>query len=143
VSRHISTALKAKIKAAAKNQCGYCQSQQKYVLGILEIEHIISTAAGGSDEEENLWLSCRLCNAYKGIQIKALDPISEQTVQLFNPRTQRWAAHFAWSEDGVYVMGLTPCGRATIVAVQLNNDYAVTVRQSWVSVGWHPPRETE
>jgi HNH endonuclease len=142
-NRYIATALKAKIRAAAKNQCGYCQSQQKYVLGILEIEHIISTAAGGSDEEENLWLSCRLCNSYKGIQTRALDPMTEQTVQLFNPRTQRWSEHFAWSGDGIYVMGLTPCGRATVVAVQLNNDYAVTVRQSWVSVGWHPPREEE
>jgi HNH endonuclease len=140
-NRYISAALKARIKAVAKNRCGYCQSQQKYVLGILEIEHIISTAAGGSDEEENLWLSCRLCNSYKGIQTRALDPISEQTVPLFNPRTESWSEHFVWSEDGVYVMGLTPCGRATVVAIQLNNDYATTVRKSWVSVGWHPPRE--
>jgi hypothetical protein len=140
---YISAAIKARIREAAKNRCGYCQSQQKYVLGILEIEHMISTAAGGSDEEENLWLSCRLCNSYKGIQTKALDPISDQTVPLFHPRTQTWSEHFAWSEDGVYVMGLTPCGRATVLAIQLNNDYAVTVRQSWVSVGWHPPREEE
>jgi 5-methylcytosine-specific restriction endonuclease McrA len=62
VSGYISEALKAKVREAAKDRCGYCQSSQKYVLGILEIEHIIPKIAGGNDEEENLWLSCRLCN---------------------------------------------------------------------------------
>jgi len=38
-------------------------------------------------------------------------------------------------------MGQTACGRATVLALQLNNAYAVTVRQAWVSVGWHPPTE--
>ncbi|MFM6154136.1 MAG: hypothetical protein ACKPE3_14250 [Sphaerospermopsis kisseleviana] len=36
-------------------------------------------------------------------------------------------------------MGLTAFGRVTVVALQLNNIYAVTVRQAWVSAGWHPP----
>ncbi|MCC5650304.1 hypothetical protein LC609_10735 [Nostoc sp. XA013] len=31
--------------------------------------------------------------------------------------------------------------RATVLALQLNNPYAVTVRQAWVSAGWHPPTE--
>jgi hypothetical protein len=29
-------------------------------MGTLEIEHIIPKALGGSGEEENLWLACRL-----------------------------------------------------------------------------------
>ena len=141
--RYISETLKAKIRDVAKNRCGYCQSLQKYVLGVLEIEHIIPKAAGGSDDEDNLWLSCRLCNAYKGIQTKAIDPMSDRPVQLFNPLIQRWSQHFTWSEDGVYIIGLTPCGRATVLALKLNNVYAVTVRKAWVSVGWHPPGENE
>ncbi|WP_260441293.1 HNH endonuclease [Microcystis sp. M31BS1] len=35
---------------------------------MLEIEHIIPKAKGGSDDEYNLWLACRLCNGYKGRQ---------------------------------------------------------------------------
>jgi HNH endonuclease len=140
---YISENVKASVREAAQDRCGYCQSLQKYVLGILEIEHIIPKANGGSDNEENLWLSCRLCNSYKGIQTKATDPIGDRSVQLFNPRTQRWSQHFTWSEDGVYIIGLTPCGRATVLALQLNNIYAVTVRQAWTSVGWHPPQEDE
>jgi HNH endonuclease len=137
---YIPENVKTRVREAAKNRCGYCQSLQKYVLGVLEIEHIIPKAFGGNDNEENLWLSCRLCNSYKGIQTKATDPISDQTVQLFNPRTQKWSQHFTWSEDSAYIVGSTPCGRATVLALQLNNIYAVTVRQAWTSVGWHPPQ---
>jgi hypothetical protein len=41
------------------------------------------------------------------------------------------------------ILGKTPCGRATIEALQLNNDTAVEVRREWVSVGWHPPKDLE
>jgi len=54
-SSQISEAVWARVRAQAKNQCGYCRSLQKYVLGILEIEHIIPKALGGTDDEENLW----------------------------------------------------------------------------------------
>jgi hypothetical protein len=140
---YIPENVKTRVREAAKNQCGYCQSLQKYVLGVLEIEHIIPKASGGNDNQENLWLSCRLCNSCKGIQTKATDPVSDQTVQLFNPRTQRWSQHFTWSKDSACIIGSTPCGRATVLALQLNNIYAVTVRQAWTSVGWHPPQEDE
>jgi hypothetical protein len=133
--------VRARIRTQANNQCGYCLSLQKYVLGILEIEHIIPKAVGGSDDEENLWLACRLCNSYKGVQTEARDPVTNGKVKLFNPRQQKWSDHFTWTSDGTQITGLTPCGRATVLALQLNNPYAVTVRQAWVSAGWHPPTE--
>ncbi|MCY7332966.1 MAG: HNH endonuclease [Pseudanabaena sp. CAN_BIN31] len=34
-------------------------------MGILEIDHIIAKATGGTDDEKNLWLACRLCNNFK------------------------------------------------------------------------------
>ena len=33
----------------------------------------------------------------------------------------------------------TPCGRATVMALQMNNLIAVMVRREWVAAGWHPP----
>jgi HNH endonuclease len=137
----ISEQVRARVRASAQDKCGYCQSLQKYVLGILEIEHIIPKAAGGSDEEENLWLACRLCNSYKGVQTKGQDPESDRNVQLFNPRLQKWTRHFTWVNNGTHIEGITACGRATVIAMQLNNPYAVTVRQAWISAGWHPPTE--
>ncbi|MBD1808873.1 HNH endonuclease [Microcoleus sp. FACHB-SPT15] len=140
-SRQISEEVRARVRIQAKNQCGYCRSLQKYVLGVLEIEHIIPKALGGTDDEENLWLSCRLCNSFKGIQTHGQDPIMNRKAKLFNPRQQKWSRHFAWTNNDTHIMGQTACGRATVLALQLNNAYAVTVRQAWVSVGWHPPTE--
>jgi 5-methylcytosine-specific restriction endonuclease McrA len=135
----ISSEIRDRVRSDANNQCGYCLSQQKYVLGILEIDHIIPKAAGGSDDEENLWLACRLCNSYKGTQTQAEDPITRLTVKLFNPRLQQWNQHFSWTNGGILIEGKTDVGRTTVNALQLNNSYAVTVRQAWISAGWHPP----
>jgi len=62
-------------------------------------------------------------------------------VPLFNPRQQRWSEHFGWSEDGLRIVGLTPIGRATAVALQLADDpVALLVRSYWIQAGWHPPQ---
>ena len=137
----ISEQVRARVRAQAQNRCGYCRSLEKYILGILEIGHIIRKAIGGSDEEENRWLACTLCNNYKGTQTDALDAIVQTRVKLFNPRTQQWSQNFAWSEDATEIIGLTACGRATVTALQLNNNIAVSVRRQWVSAGWHPPTD--
>lgn len=131
--------VRERIRTEAQDRCGYCQSHQKYVLGPLEIDHIHPQARGGTDDEENLWLACRMCNAYKGTQTHARDPVTGRRVKLFNPRRQRWSTHFMWSEDRTKVLGRTVCGRATVVALQLNNVLAVMVRREWVAAGWHPP----
>jgi hypothetical protein len=139
--RQISNAVRARVREQARHRCGYCRSSQQYVLGLLELDHIIPKARGGTDDEENLWLACRMCNGFKGTQTYARDPISGRRVRVFNPRRQRWSRHFMWSEDGTRLIGRTACGRATVVALQLNHVMAVLVRREWVSAGWHPPED--
>lgn len=108
----------------------------------LEIEHIIPLARGGSDDESNLWLACPLCNGHKSTKIDSIDPESGARLTLFNPRTQVWGEHFAWTADGLRIEGLTPIGRATVVALHLSDDPdALTVRSYWVLAGWHPPND--
>jgi hypothetical protein len=135
----ITAEIRWRVRQAAGDRCGYCLSRQEYVLGVLELDHIVPRAAGGTDDEANLWLSCRLCNAYKGVQTRARDPVTGRLVRLFNPRRQRWGNHFRWSADGVRIVGRTPTGRATVGALQLNNVIAVAVRRNWMAAGWHPP----
>jgi hypothetical protein len=108
-------------------------------MGTLEVEHLVPRAKGGSNEEENLWLSCSLCNRHKGSQTSAIDPLTNNAEPLFNPRRDIWSAHFRWTADGVIIEGLTPTGRATIAALKLNSELAVEVRRNWVRAGWHPP----
>ncbi len=106
----------------------------------LEIDHIVPLAAGGSDDEANLWLACPLCNGHKSDKIESVDPETGAQQPLFNPRTQSWHDHFRWSEDGIRIIGLTPVGRATAAALHLSDDpAALEVRSYWVLAGWHPP----
>ncbi|MEM7118577.1 MAG: hypothetical protein AAF614_39530 [Chloroflexota bacterium] len=61
-----------------------------------------------------------------------------QQVSLFNPQTQIWNQHFAWSQDGLYAEGQTASGRATIDALRLNSERLVRARKIWMLVGLHP-----
>lgn len=131
----------SRVRQSAGNRCGYCQSPQHLVMAKLEIEHIIPRARGGSDEESNLWLSCSLCNRYKGAQVEAADPETREVRLLFNPREDDWHQHFTWSADGAKVIGLSPTGRATVAALNINNEIAVEVRRNWILAGWHPPKK--
>ncbi len=127
--------------AAAQYRCGYCLTSQQISGAQMHIEHITPLAYGGSSNENNLWLSCAWCNSYKATKTHAVDPQSGAEVPLFNPRTQVWLEHFRWSEDGTQIIGLTDIGRATVVALQMNNDYILPARRYWVVAGWHPPSE--
>jgi len=131
--------VKARVRRQAANRCGYCLSPQHLVMGMLEIEHIVPSARGGPDDEEYLWLACRLCNHYKGTQTHGRDPVTGRRVRLFNPRRQSWRRHFRWSADGRRVIGRTACGRAAAAALNLNNLIAEMIRSKWVGAGWHPP----
>jgi len=92
-------------------------------------------------EEENLWLACSLCNDHKSDRITALDAVSGEIVRLLNPRLQVWSEHFRWTEGSDRIVGLTPTGRATVAALNLNRPSLVKARQAWVAVGWHPPKD--
>ena len=101
----------------------------------LEIEHIVPKSKGGTDTEENLWLSCGLCNRYKGSQTEGFDEETQSSVSLFNPRSEVWTRHFTWSPDGTNIIGLTAIGRAKVSALKLNNENAVEVRRNWILAG--------
>lgn len=135
----VSDSIRQEVRKRAKNRCEYCLSSQEYVMGILQIDHIIPVAKGGKNDKTNLCLACELCNQYKWVQIESQDLETGNIVSLFNPRQQKWSEHFTWSEEGTEMRGLTPCGRATVNALKLNNTLAVMVRKNWVKAGWHPP----
>ncbi len=107
----------------------------------MHIEHIIPLVADGASTEDNLWLACPLCNGHKATQTDHLDSVTGESVPLFNPRQQNWVEHFRWSQDGTEIIGQTACGRATVIALKLNNQHLVRARRRWVAVGWHPPQD--
>ena len=123
----------------AQYRCGYCLTSQRITAMPMYVEHSIPLAAGGTSDEENHWLACPLCNGSKGIRMRYPDPETGAEATFFNPRRHVWSAHFRWSDDGVEIIGLTPCGRATVVAFKLNNEGLTRARRRWVLAGWHPP----
>ena len=138
---YIPKALRRKVYAQGRARCGYCLTQEDNTGAELDVDHIIPEAAGGETKEANLWLACTKCNEYKGDQFEAPDPQSGEIVPLFNPRTQEWSAHFAWTPEKDIIVGQTTIGRATVVALKLNRDSLVRARRRWVTVGWHPPKD--
>jgi hypothetical protein len=135
---YIPKAVREQVRAAGERRCAYCQAPEVMIYHRLEIEHIIPRARGGTDEESNLCLSCRLCNESKGPQIRAKDPETGRTVALFHPRQQKWSRHFRWSVDGAFLIGVTACGRATVAALKLNELLRVEARRQWLRIGIHP-----
>ena len=82
----VAPALRQRLAKQARGRCGYCLTQE-IVSGVpLTVEHILPIFKGGRTVEENLWLSCRLCNEAKGVLTEATDPESGTMVDLFNPR---------------------------------------------------------
>ena len=138
-NKYISQEVRQQLVLEAGHRCGYCLSDE-LLSGIpLTIEHIIPANKGGTNQLDNLWLSCRPCNEYKGTQTAALDPHTNTPAALFNPRTDRWSTHFCWGDDPTEIVGLTSTGRATITALQLNRSLLLKARRRWMLVGWHPP----
>jgi hypothetical protein len=136
---HIPQEPRQRVTVQARHRCGYCLSAEAIVGTPMELDHLIPESLGGPTEEQNLWLACSLCNDHKADRIAALDPDSGAVVRLFDPRRQVWQEHFRWTGEGDRIVGLTPTGRATVTALNLNRPSLVRARRLWVSVGWHPP----
>jgi len=138
---YLSPTLRQRVAETFGHRCVYCHTAQRIIGPLLEIDHILPQSQGGSSAEENLALACPVCNSHKSALVEAVDPESGAIVPLFNPRTQVWAEHFVWLEAGAMIAGVTICGRATVVALHMNDADVVAARRLWIAVGWHPPME--
>ena len=103
------------------------------------IEHIIPTSKGGQTNTNNLALACGGCNGYKYNKTEGVDPVNGVLVKLYNPRTDEWKEHFAWNDDHLEIMGITPTGRATVVTLKLNRKEVINLREINLLTGEHPP----
>jgi hypothetical protein len=133
--------VRLRVAEAARFRCGYCLTSQRVIGPLLEIEHILPEARGGTSEEMNLFLACPRCNGHKSDRVEAVDPETGSVVPLFNPRALPWAEHFAWVDGGAVIEGITPIGRATVAALNMNHVQVVAARRLWCVAGWHPPRD--
>ncbi|TAK47410.1 MAG: hypothetical protein EPO28_01820 [Saprospiraceae bacterium] len=88
---------------------------------------------------DNIAFTCRGCNGHKYTKTEAPDVLTGSMAPLFHPRKDKWHEHFAWDTDPVYLIGLTPTGRATIEALHLNRTRLLILRKNLQSIHRHPP----
>ncbi|MEA5471256.1 HNH endonuclease [Spirulina sp. 06S082] len=137
--RKIPDRIQQEVRQRANGLCEYCHASERWQYIRFTIDHLIPLDCGGSDDIENLALACFHCNRRKSNKTIAIDPQSQTEVPLFNPRESDWWEHFIWSENCLYIQGLTPCGRATIEQLQLNRERVIQIRQADREIGRHPP----
>lgn len=139
---YVSEKNKQEVRTRAHHCCEYCQSPESHATEAFSMEHIIPISRNGLNLLINLALACLGCNFFKGAKIEAIDPITKQVVSLFHPRNEIWKEHFEWSKDLTKIIGKTPTGRATVVALKLNRSGLVNLRKVFRIINIHPPSHT-
>ena len=125
--KHIPARLRRLVLNRSAELCEYCHLSQIGQEASFHIDHVMPLAAGGQTVAENLALACVSCSLRKGPRETAVDPNTGNEVLLFNPRRDDWSEHFAW--EGVRLIGLTPTGRATTTALDLNRPLILSIRE--------------
>jgi len=136
----VSSRLRAQVVNRANGVCEYCRNQQELVLATFEADHIVPRTRGGATTLDNLALACPLCNTAKFTRLAGYDPDTNSLVPLFNPRQQVWERPFRWSADHTEILGITPVGRATVAALNMNRPRVRLMRLRWRQMKLHPPR---
>jgi hypothetical protein len=91
-----------------------------------QVDHTVAVKHRGETSFENLALCCAICNQFKGTDLSAIDPLTQEVVLLFNPRRFSWDEHFVM--DGHLIWPLTSIGRATAELLQFNSPERVYER---------------
>lgn len=134
---YISSSLRELVITRARNRCEYCLLHvDDEPIYPHEIDHIIAEKHFGQTEENNLALACFYCNRFKGSDIASVDPLNEQIIPLFHPRTQLWHEHFFL--DGPVIVPLTKFGRVTVRLLQINRPRLMQRRTYLIELGRYP-----
>lgn len=133
----ISDAQKQRIRERSGNCCEYCRLAEAGRLARFHTDHIIAIKHDGTDVDDNLCLACPKCNAHKGDNVAALDPLTRDATKLYDPRQQQWDEHFKLNPDAT-LTGLTPEGRATIHVLRINDKERVRQRLGELMLGEYP-----
>lgn len=134
---YIPVELKRRIMDLSGGCCEYCRVSSASGTVTFQFEHIIAESHGGRTLEQNLALSCPVCNRYKGPNIAAADPETGDPTFLFHPRRDEWDVHF-YVDEAAVIMPRTSEGRVTTAVLHLNDPERVEYRQMLIVLGEYP-----
>jgi hypothetical protein len=134
--KYVPVSLRRLVRARSGERCEYCLIPEPLTLAPHWVDHIVAEKHGGHTEEDNLALSCVLCNQHKGSDLTSIDPESGKITPLFHPRRDRWLDHFLLV--GARIDPLTAIGRVTVRLLQLNQPERVEERKLQARLGLLP-----
>jgi hypothetical protein len=120
-----------RVALRARHRCEYWHAPETFFSHRLCVDHILPESRGGATNLRNLALCGYACQLRKLDFETGSDPTTKIVVPLFHPRRQRWARHFRWSADRLYLEGLTRVGRATIDRLAMNHPRQIQARVRW------------
>jgi hypothetical protein len=138
VTTYVPAPIAAIVTWRARGRCEYCHAPQRVIGQPFHFDHWIPLSAGGRTTVENLCYACPHCNLAKAARTQSIDPRTGKNTRLFNPRTDVWDEHFRWSRDWKKLIGRTPEGRATVVALNMNDELLQRARPFWQTAGLIP-----
>jgi hypothetical protein len=133
---NVPGALAASVHERAQGRCEYCGMSQTLQGATFHVEHITPRTCGGTTALENLALACPSCNLRKSDRSHVMDQMTGTMQRLFNPRSDLWREHFAWVQFALN--GLTPVGRATVQALDMNHPRRLRIREAEARFGLFP-----
>ncbi len=129
--------LRRSVEERAAERCEYCRMHQALQGATFHVEHVLPIARSGKTTFANLAWACPGCNLHKSDRVEALDPATGESVPLFNPRADRWEAHFDWRS--YHVVPTSAVGRATAAALELNHPRRLQIRRAEEAFDLFPP----
>ncbi len=76
MTSHVSASLRRLVTNRAAGRCEYCRVPMTDAYAGHEVDHIYAEKHGGETSEDNLCLSCWICNRLKGTDLCSLDPLT-------------------------------------------------------------------
>jgi hypothetical protein len=132
--------IERQVQRRAAARCEYCLMHESLQGATFHVEHIVPRSRGGASTLDNLAWACPSCNLRKSDRIQVSDPATVALVPLFNPRPDRWNEHFRWGN--YQILALTPVGRATVAALELNAPRRLRIREAEQMFELFPPSLT-
>jgi len=132
----ISRELRRQIALRSDDLCEYCLIAESDTFLGCHVDHIISVKHGGPTTIDNLAYACVVCNRQKGSDLGSIDWKTQTLVRFFNPRADRWSAHFYL--QGAKIAALTPIGEVTARILGFNSDSQVIERQMLIDEKRYP-----
>jgi hypothetical protein len=136
MSSLINEELRLLVAYRADHLCEYCLIHESDGLLDFQVDHIISRKHGGATEAQNLAYAWPFCNRQKGSDLGTIMASSRKLIRFFNPRNDKWPAHFKLNV--ATIEPLSEIAEGTIRILGFNHPDRLLERQLLISIGRYP-----